>query len=299
MKKKIGLTIVIVLLLGVLGGLIYVLVQGESSFGNPQSTEAGPPALATVSKGTVTQRITGAGEVKPSSVEKLKPGKWQYFDSTVAPRNKLVKEGDVIMKYTSDEVMVAPFDLVIKSYSMPEHREELSQDDHYVEVQRVNEVAITLDVPESDLKSLAVGQEVSVVLNADESKTYEGSIYDISEIGTYNATGSKFTVTVLVWNDRSILLGMSASLSIKVKEAVDVLTVPVSAVSGSGDNKTVTVYSPADGSMKTVAVTTGISDGTMVEISGAINEGDSVVAQEASLDSQGSSGSLSFATSAG
>lgn len=101
-------------------------------------------------------------------------------------------------------------------------------------------------------------------------------------MGTYGATGSKFTVTVKVPNDGSIKLGMSANLSITVAEASDVLTVPVSAVIGAGDDKFVQVYDLASGEQRAEPVTTGISNGTMVEVSGeGLKEGDLVVLNEA------------------
>ena len=146
-----------------------------------------------------------------------------------------------------------------------------------------------LPVSEADLASLAEGQPVRVTLGADDAKQYEGAISNINEVGTYGATGSTFTVTVEVPNDGSIKLGMSANLSITVAEATDVLTVPVSAVSGAGDAKFVTVYQ--NGATVQVPVTTGISDGTMVEVSGELlHEGDAVMLNEAGGEAAGAAG---------
>ena len=71
-------------------------------------------------------------------------------------------------------------------------------------------------------------------------------------------------------------------MSITVAEASDVLTVPVSAVIGAGDDKFVQVYDLASGEQRAEPVTTGISNGTMVEVSGeGLKEGDLVVLNEA------------------
>ena len=90
-------------------------------------------------------------------------------------------------------------------------------------------------------------------------------------------------------NDGSIWLGMSATLSVKVAQATDVLTVSVSAVQGDGDAKTVTVREP-DGSLRTVGVSTGLSDGSKVEVAGEISEGDAVVLHESAAMPGGSAG---------
>ena len=105
-----------------------------------------------------------------------------------------------------------------------------------------------------------------------------------------------FTVTVQVPNDGSIKLGMSANLFITVAEATDVLTVPVSAVSGAGDAKFVSVYK--DGALAQVPVTTGISDGTTVEVSGdMLHEGDAVVLNEAGGEAGGAAADAGAASS--
>lgn len=287
MKSAVGKTLVIVLLLLVAGGLTAWLVLGDdiaqSLAGEPQSA---PPATAPVARGSVQRTVTGVGEVKPLVTEKLKPAdSWHWLESFDAPLNKRVAAGTTLVTYANGETWTAPYDLVVTSYTLPEkNKGAVTKDDHFIEVQRIDSVAIALPVSETDLASLAEGQAVKVKLGAEEGREYDGVISNINEVGTYGATGSKFTVTVEVSNDGSIKLGMSANLSIIVAEASDVLTVPVSAVNGAGDDKFVNVYDAGTGTIVTVPVTTGITDGTTVEVSGGgLHEGDSVVLNEAGL----------------
>lgn len=288
MMKTIGKALVIVVLVAVLGGLVALLAYGDEIkalvAGEPQ---AAPPATAQVTKGSIAQTVTGAGEAKAVSTEKLKPAdSWHWLDSFDAPLNKRVAAGDVLVTYANGETWNAPFDLVVTSYTLPEkNKGAVTKDDHFIEVQRIDEMALTMQVPEADLASVAEGQAVAVTLGSDESRIYEGAIANINEVGTYGATGSKFTVTVTVPNDGSIKIGMSANLSITVAEATDVLLVPVSAVGGEGDAKYVEVYDAASGETKQVPVTSGITDGTLAEVSGALDEGDAVVVHEASAGS--------------
>ena len=75
---------------------------------------------------------------------------------------------------------------------------------------------------------------------------------------------------------------MSANLSITVAEASDVLTVPVSAVIGAGDGQVRPGVRSRIRRAASEPVTTGISNGTMVEVSGeGLKEGDLVVLNEA------------------
>ena len=285
MKSTVGKALVIVLLLAVVGGMAAWLLFGDdiaqSLAGEPQST---PPATMPVLRGSVERTVTGVGEVKPLATEKLKPAdSWHWLESFDVPLNKRVPAGTTLVTYANGETWTAPYDLVVTSYTLPEkNKGAVTKDDHFIEVQRIDDVSIVLPVSETDLASLAEGQTVKVKLGADEERVYDGVISNINEVGTYGATGSKFTVTVRVPNDGSIKLGMSANLSITVAEASDVLTVPVSAVNGAGDDKFVNVYNAETGVVASVPVTTGITDGTAVEVSGeGLHEGDSVVLNEA------------------
>lgn len=285
MKSTAGKALVIVLLLAVVGGMAAWLLFGDdiaqSLAGEPQST---PPATMPVLRGSVERTVTGVGEVKPLATEKLKPAdSWHWLESFDAPLNKRVAAGETLVTYANGETWTAPYDLVVTSSSLPEkNKGAVTKDDHFIEVQRIDDVSIVLPVSETDLASLAEGQTVKVKLGADEERVYDGVISNINEVGTYGATGSKFTVTVRVPNDGSIKLGMSANLSITVAEASDVLTVPVSAVNGAGDDKFVNVYDAETGETAPVPVTTGITDGITVEVSGeGLHEGDSVVLNEA------------------
>lgn len=282
-KASAGQIVMALLFVLALGAAAWWLIEGDAAFGGVLSglgdTPADEPPVPTapVTKGAIEKKVSGAGEVKGSATEKLKPAKWRWFSSFDAPVNKLVRAGEPLMTYTNGEVMTAPYDLVVKSYAVPKTREELSQDDHFVEVERVDSVHVEMPVSESDLASLAEGQEVDVTIGDQAPR--KGIITNINQVGAYNASGSKFTVTVTVENDGSIWLGMSSTLSVKVAEAVDVLNVPVSAVQGADDAKTVTVQE-TDGTLRVVPVTTGLSDGASVEVAGELQEGDLVVLNE-------------------
>ena len=265
MKSIVGKSVTVVLLLAVASGLAAWLVFGDkisaALSGEPQTVS---PLTAPVERGSVQQTVTGVGEVKPLETVKLRPAdSWHWLQSVDAPLNKRVAAGETLVTYANGEKWAAPYD-------------------HYIEVQRIDTVSVTMEVSEKDLGLLSEGQSVKVKLGSDNGREYDGTISNINEVGTYGATGSKFTVTVKVPNDGSIKLGMSANLSITVAEASDVLTVPVSAVIGAGDDKFVQVYDLASGEQRAEPVTTGISNGTMVEVSGeGLKEGDLVVLNEA------------------
>lgn len=295
MKNTIARTFVIVLLLAVAGSLAVCLAFGDeiakSVAGDSQET---PPPTAPVARGSVQRAVTGVSEVRPFVVEKLKPAdSWHWLSSFDATLNKRIAAGEKLVTFANGETWTAPYDLVVSGYVLPEkNKGAVTKDDHFIEVQRIDKVNAVLSVSETDLAAIAKGQSVKVKLGGDGTRVYDGVVAGINEVGAYAATGSKFAVTVEVLNDGNIKLGMSANLSIMVAEATDVLTVPVSAVSGAGEDKHVETYDSETGELRTVPVVVGITDGKIVEVTGeGLHEGDVVLLDEAdALDNADSRG---------
>lgn len=288
--------VVILLMLCVLGGLVAFMVYQEAS-ATPEMEEL-PLPTGVVSKGTIVDEVSGAAEVKGAVDEKLKMAKWRSFQAFVAPLDVKIPAGTPLVEYTNGQALVAPYDLIIRSKNLPEKKWDSLTEEHYLEVTRVDLLHVELDVHENDISRLAVGQNAQITLSSDEEKVLSGTITKINELGTYNATGSKYRVTIEVPNDGSVMIGMSANASINVEEATDVLTVPVSAITDADDSTFVTVKR-ADGSMDAVAVETGLSDGSIVEIRGDISEGDEVLLNEVSSADGGMQGMQGAAMASG
>ena len=83
-------------------------------------------------------------------------------------------------------------------------------------------------------------------------------------------------------------IGMNASVNIVASESTDVLIIPVSALQERGDESYVYTKIDEDGNLSgEVTVTTGLSDGTNVEIKDGLEEGTTIYYQKS--DSSNSS----------
>lgn len=288
MRTKTKFILTIFLMLCILCGLVAFMVFQNAS-ATPES-EYTPLPTATISKGSIVDKVTGSAEIKGAVNEKLKMAKWRSFQAFVAPLEEKIPAGTPLVEYTNGQALEAPYDLIIRSKSLPDKKWDSLTEEHYLEVSRVDLLHVELDVHENDIMRLAVGQSAQVTLGSDESKLLLGTIVKINEIGTYNSTGSKYRVTIEVPNDGSAMIGMSANASITVEEVTDVLTVPVSAINDI-DGDTFVMLSYPDGLTELVAVETGLSDGSMVEIRGTISEGDNVILNELTSDEASEVGS--------
>ena len=139
-------------------------------------------------------------------------------------------------------------------------------------------MSIEVSVDELDISGLSVGQNVTVTLDALPGQSLEGTISKINTEGTYDSGNTKYAVTVTVDRNDEMLTGMNAGIRIDKGEPVDCLTVPASALVDKGGKTYVyTSYNEKDdtlGGLKEIE--TGLSDGTEVEITSGLAEGDKI-----------------------
>lgn len=185
-----------------------------------------------------------------------------------------VKAGENILKYTNGTYLKADRDCVIESYSVPETG-NICTSNNYVEIQYLDTLNLSLSINESEIQNVKEGQEVQIILTADETKTYTGKITKIDSIGTYASSGSTFNSTVELKNDGNIKLGMTASCTIILEEKKDVIAVPIAAIQETDNNRYV-ICVKEDGSTENIEVETGISDDNYVEIISGLTGGETV-----------------------
>ncbi len=134
---------------------------------------------------------------------------------------------------------------------------------------------LTGTVSDSQVNLVAVGQSVQVT-PAGSTQALLGKITLISPAATVSSGVATFAVTAqLTDTSNSIRPGISASASIVINQVVHVLTVPTSAVHTTAAGSTVTVLQ--NGVPKSVAVQTGASDPTRIEITSGLQVNQVVV----------------------
>lgn len=95
--------------------------------------------------------------------------------------------------------------------------------------------------------------------------------------GAGGGGGSTTTVRCAVPAEVTVFAGLKADVTISAGRAENVLTVPTTAVKGSAEKGIVYVPDAKGGSPAEVAVTLGLTDGTSVEVTSGLKEGDSVL----------------------
>jgi len=124
--------------------------------------------------------------------------------------------------------------------------------------------AVTGTVSDSQVNLVALGQAADIT-PAGSTQAVQGKITSIAPAATISSGVATFAVTAQLTDaSNSIRPGMSATVNIVLNQVVHVLTVPTSAVHTSAAGSTVQVL--VNGVPKTVAVQTGASDPTRIQI---------------------------------
>lgn len=129
-------------------------------------------------------------------------------------------------------------------------------------------VTVDISIDELDIRSIVVGMPVTVTLDALPGQSFDGKVTALYPFGTNSGGNTKYTVTVTMNKQESMLLGMNASVTINLQKYTDVLLIPESSlIEESGKSYVYTSYDEGKDELgELVEVETGRADGTNVEI---------------------------------
>lgn len=153
---------------------------------------------------------------------------------------------------------------------------------------------VQLSVDESDIKDIAVGQEVSITADAVADKQFTGTVTKVGVNGTAENGVTTYPVDIVIEDYGDLLPGMNVDCVINVASAENVLAIPSEALQRGnivyvqGDKTDENDKAPEG--FHSVDVETGTSDAQYIEITSGLNEGDTVYTsmQGSGLEAQGS-----------
>lgn len=138
-------------------------------------------------------------------------------------------------------------------------------------------VTLTLSVPETSIDQVKVGQLARVSVPG-QARTTAGRVTAIGMVADSSSGTTSYPVTVTV-EDPAIALpaGSRAQVAIVTATAADVVTVPISAVTGNGDGTSGTVRVWDGETLERTAVTLGVRGSRTVQVTKGLEAGDRVV----------------------
>lgn len=275
--KKVILKIailIVVLVLGIVIGKNINNAKFKMDTSSSKTTSTSEVVSVEVGTQDIQNTISSSGEVATSATEKVYLTSGKYFSQLCVETDDTVKEGENILQYSNGTYLTAPYDCVISTYSVPSSG-SVCTSSNYVELKNISTLNMTLNIDESEITKVSVGQSVEVKLNAFEDTKYTGKITKIDSVGTYATSGTSFTATVEFENDGNAKIGMSGTSTIIIADEKGVVAVPIAAVQTSGNQKYVVVVKD-DGTTENVNVETGISNSSYVQITSGITAGQKI-----------------------
>ncbi len=143
---------------------------------------------------------------------------------------------------------------------------------------------VTANFSELDSLKLKKGEAGTVALNAQSDTKLNATVLSVSSLpssssGSGGAAGSspvQYAAMLQLTGDTSTLrTGLSATVQVITGEADNALSLPTSALSGTGTSRTATVVHE-DGSSERVTVTVGVEGDSTVQVVSGLKEGDKV-----------------------
>jgi multidrug efflux pump subunit AcrA (membrane-fusion protein) len=291
MKKKIFIIILIILLVGAA-----FFVGRQVGLNTEDSKTKTVITEETVGTQDLKKTLTASGQVSAKTTEELDLTTTKYFEAMCVEEDDTVLEGENILEYTDGTYLTAPYDLVVKSFDVPDAESKCTSS-NYIEVSDLTTLQTTIQVSENEIGEVAKDQEVEITLTADETKTYTGTITKIDSVGSYSSSGSTFTATIEFENDGNVKLGMSLSCTVILEEEKDAVCIPIEAVYENSNGEEYVNKINSDGTIEETIIETGIADDSYVQVLSGLALDDKVQiiteTTESTSSSSDSSSSLS------
>jgi multidrug efflux pump subunit AcrA (membrane-fusion protein) len=275
----------------VLIGLVAVVI---GIAGNPASRGSSGLQTVAASLGDVNLSVSASGTLVDEYTYSVSPGQ---SATLTAKGGTTLSSGGNAVGYKTTTLYVREGDTVKKNQRIARAKD--SRDDYHTvrtpvagQVRSIStavgaaatQVAtigagkrlVSVSVSEYDISGVTAGLTVELTLGATK-EVFAGAVYRVGELAD-NSTGVQ-TYTVLIESDElptDARIGMSVTAAISVNSAIGVVTVPVSALTTTGDTTTVTVLNSRN-VPSVVTVTLGLVGDSVAEVTSGLNAGDQVV----------------------
>lgn len=180
----------------------------------------------------------------------------------------------------NDTVIKAPLDGTITSIDVKQG-ELTSALKEVIILQDVSNIYLEANINEANIASITLGMPVDITYDAFGSdKIFKGTITKIDPSSTLVSGVVNYKITVSVDQGVDLRPGMTANMTIMVKEKKHVLTVPSRAIlTGKDGQKTLRIVSDSKTKkFKEEVVSTGLEgDGSLIEVTSGLMENDEFI----------------------
>lgn len=204
----------------------------------------------------------------------------QQLDDAAMEYNIAQANYDQVMSSLNETIIKSPMDGIVIGKPLSSGAmvaQGVNNPTVIMTVADMSKMQIEVQVDQTDIGKLVLGQKANFTVDAYPDKTFTGVVSNISKKPVTQQNVIYYAVTVDINNSENLLNpGMVARVSIIASENKNVLTLPLSAIRTDKNGKYVVVMDE-QGKTQNVPVTTGNMGEDKIEITGGVNEGDKIV----------------------
>nr|MDD3720522.1 efflux RND transporter periplasmic adaptor subunit [Candidatus Gracilibacteria bacterium] len=184
------------------------------------------------------------------------------------------KNLDEAVQKKQDSILVSPIDGKIAKINGKVSENTSSLKEAFTTIINDNTFYIDVNVEEGDIVKVKKDQDVYITFDAIDSLTLTGKVVYIDDIANIDTNGIVTYKVEIVFNntDNRIKDGMTSTANFITKEIKDVLIIPVSAVKNINGKPSVILENK-----EIRKVTTGFTDGKIVEVISGLEKGEKVI----------------------
>ncbi|MBR5751355.1 MAG: biotin/lipoyl-binding protein [Clostridia bacterium] len=270
-RRRIRRLIIFVLILAVLGAVGYVVVQKLKS----EYTVNYQAYSATT--GTISNSLSFSGTLQAINNNTYTAPSDGTVRALYVQKGSDVKEGDTLLRFSSGKTVTADFDGRVNQLQVAEG-DDVKEGDTLLQLVDFNRMKVSIRVDEYDISDVKVGDECRVTTTATED-TFTSVIEDINYVSSSSGSVAYYTATAYVDVKSGVYPGMQVTVTIPQDEATNVVILKEDALSFDQTNQAFVYMLAEDGTLETVYVKTGVSNGNYVEIKQGLKSGDTVYAE--------------------
>lgn len=229
---------------------------------------------ATAATGDITTYYTFSGNIETKNRQTVMADRAMQIKEIYYSEGDKVDDGDVLIKTTMGQRIKAKIDGVVTNINVEEDSQVMAGT-ALLEVVDNNNLKINVKVDEYDTTVLTAGKKVTVNISAIDKKV-TGTVKSMSVQGQTQNGVTYFTAVIDLAKDSQVKIGMSAEVKVVGDEAKGVVTLPMTAILFDDNNNPYVLKKDDKGKIVNTPITTGINDGTVVEIKSGVANGETV-----------------------
>ena len=261
-RKKIIIWAVVLLVIALIGGM---MLRPRDGIGYSQ---------AQVTTGDISTTYSFTGSIVVPSVQTVTSGAPCKVKEIYVEANQTVEEGDRLLKLSTGETIRAQIDGEVVSLNAREG-DMVSAGTVLAVVMDVSGMRAEISIDEYDVAAVQLGREVTVTVNALDV-TSEGVLTGFDKQAHALGSMAAYRATVEFEVPPQALPGMQVEVKMLNESARGTLLLKVEALQFDENNQTYVLTRNADGEYVQTYVTTGINDGTNVQILSGLQNGQTV-----------------------